>query len=215
MPKIQFAYHFYFRNELTSKDTADRYLGQAIFTTTEDPPGPLVLESLVVQRILLEAILKEYFNGTPVFRLLAPDGSYITLDTALHFHKSRFQLALKAPVVSEGGAEPSALMNYSLQSQDQFQIAFASGGDAEILETQYDITGSQRALRATNGTDALVVIGALAAMVALFWLVAASGAKCGESTMYKPYTGPLNVLESGLSGGSRRQKASGAGWRWP
>lgn len=235
MTKIQFAYHFYFRNELKSRDTGDRYLGQAVFTTMENPPGPLVLESLVVQRTLMEAILNEYFNGTPVFRIVAPDGSYVTLDTALDFKKSRFQMVLKAPKTSEGGAEPSALMNYALQSQDQFQIAFTSGAAPEILETQYDNSGSQRALRAASGTDALVIIGALLAMLGLFWLVTSSGTKCGDQSAYRPYTGPLGDplggptgplggaggteglaahggLMRALAGGGRRRRATATRW---
>jgi hypothetical protein len=208
MTKVQFSYHLYFRNALRSNDTADRYLGNAVFSTSESPPQPLVLESFVAQRILLEAILKEYFNESPVFRIVAPDGSYVTLDLSKDFRKSRFQVVLSKPAVSEGGSEPSALMTYALQSQDQFQIAFASGAEPEILETLYDTSGSQRALRVASGSETLLIVGGLAAMLGLFWLVNRSGPACGEAQMYKPYTGPQKPptggqATGGLSGGRR------------
>jgi len=201
MTKVQFSYHLYFRNNLPAHDMADRYLGNAVFSTSEEPPTPLVLESLTVQRYLLEAILKQYFNDTPVFRIVAPDGSYVTLDTARDFRKTRFQMVLNKPVVSEGGSEPSALMTYALQSQDQFQIAFASGADPEIIETLYDSAGSRRAIRAANGSETLVLVGGLVAMIGLFWLVSRSGVACGEASMYQPYTGPAAAA---LVGGRRR-----------
>lgn len=224
MTKVQFSYHFYFRNELKTAafaDSVDRYLGHATFSTMEDPPGPLVLETFLVQRVLLEAILKEYYNGTPVFRLLAPDGSYVDLDTANDFSLRRFQMELKKAKVSEGGSEPSALMTYALQSQDQFQIAFTSGALPEILETTYDITGSQRALRAATNSETLLVIAGLVAMLALFWFVTQSKAPCGEASAYMPYEGPpsatggaaatRSVGMKGLMGGSAADATKSTG----